>query len=221
MQFQMGQICQKYSRKFQILLCMGCWITGHYEIQINFQSVIQWYFFLQDWKDDMTWNSQCSVYKLSKHSHKSEIYLIDLDLNHAHKFNIAKFQTHTHHLPITKRHFKDESADMTCPLCPSQEVGDECHYLFHCLYFKEQRAKFIPLDMFTQPLSYCCFVQPFWKCKFDTACFTKIIMSYFKSPKSQKRSKNKTKCHIAHSLLPNLPSLALGKGKKCVLPAAL
>ena len=34
---------------------------------------------------------------------------------------------------------------------PSQEVGDECHYLFHCVYFKDQREKFIPQDMLTQP----------------------------------------------------------------------
>ena len=98
--------------------------------------------FLQNWQKDMQQNSQCSTYKLFKHYHEMEDYLVELA--DVHKFSIAKFRTRTHHLPITRSRFKDYTVDVTCPLCPSGDIGDECHYLFRCKFFEKQREKFYP-----------------------------------------------------------------------------
>ena len=114
-----------------------------------------------------------------------EKYLVELD--NAHKYNISKFRTCTHHLPITKRRFKDETADVTCPLCSSGDVGDEYHYLFHCDFFRNQREKFIPQEIIKQPQTGS--MGKLFECNAltNTARFVKIIMSRFRFPTKKKK----------------------------------
>ena len=145
--------------------------------------------FLRDWQSEVAQNSQCSNYKLFKHYHVMEKYLVELD--NAHKYNISKFRTRTHHLPITKRRFKDETADVTCPLCSSGDVGDEYHYLFHCDFFRNQREKFIPQEIIKQPQTES--MGKLFECNAltNTARFVKIIMSRFRFPTKKNKCKKK------------------------------
>ena len=75
--------------------------------------------FLQNWQDDITQYSQCSVYKLFKHCNELEKCLIDLD--DVHKFNIAKFRTRTH--PITSLLLEDDSRRSQLPHMPIPGSG--------------------------------------------------------------------------------------------------
>ena len=136
----------------------------------------------------MEQNSQCSTYNLFKHYHEMEEYL--LELADVHKYSIAKFITRTHHLPITRSRFKDYTADVTCPLCPSGDIGDECHYLFRCNFFEKQREKFLTINVLTQQPDAIALSAIFQrKNLINTARFVKNIMSKFKYSGNQKNSK--------------------------------
>ena len=64
-------------------------------------------------------------------------------LEPCHGYSISKFRTRTNHLPITKARF-NETADVICPLCSANEIGDEPHYLFNCDFFRNDRKKILP-----------------------------------------------------------------------------
>ena len=99
--------------------------------------------FLQKWHENMQENSQCTNYLMFKQDLQIEKYLLSLD--NSLKYNLAKFRTRTHYLPVTKARFnKDDPIDVSCPLCESGKIGDEYHYLFTCEFFRNSRAKFIP-----------------------------------------------------------------------------
>ena len=97
-----------------------------------------------------------------------ESYLKKVDP--AHAYNLIKFRTRTHHLPVTKSN-----------LCQTGEVGDEIHFLFKCEYFKDMRAKYLTNNFYMYANN-----------KYDElfaldkniltslARFSKIIMSHFK-----------------------------------------
>ena len=140
--------------------------------------------FQQKWLEEVSNNSQCTFYREVKDSFNMEDYLVNLES--CHKYNLIKFRTRTHHLPITKQRFHDTSADITCPLCSSNEVGDESHYLFVCDFFKAQRDKYIPVCLQRLPHTTV-FKNLFTKSETITnvARFAKIIMSKFKFRKSE------------------------------------
>ena len=72
-----------------------------------------------------------------------EKYLLSLDNNL--KYNLAKFRTRTHHLPVTKSRFnKDDPVNVSYSLRESGKIGHEYHYLFTCEFFWNNHAKFIP-----------------------------------------------------------------------------
>ena len=87
-------------------------------------------------------NSQCAFYRLFKETHRQENYLALLSPNQ--RIYLSKFRTRTNHLPITKARFHNDEANVYCPLCPGENVGDELHYLFQCDYFKVERNELIP-----------------------------------------------------------------------------
>ena len=123
-------------------------------------------------------------YREVKDSFNLKDYLVNLES--CHKYNLIKLRTRTHHLPITKQRFHDTSADITCPLCSSSEVGHEFHYLFVCDFFKAQRDKYIPVGLLRLPHTVMLKNQ-FTRSETITnvARFVKIIMSKFKSRKSE------------------------------------
>ena len=84
--------------------------------------------FQQQWHEEVSKNSQCAIYWKFKEPFNMENYLS----NHedCHKFNVTRFRTRTNHLPITKQHLHDDSADISCPLCSVNETGDEYPNIF-------------------------------------------------------------------------------------------
>ena len=55
---------------------------------------------------------------------------------------IIKFRTANHRLPIeTGRYDGTPFDERKCPLCDSDQVGSEKHYLFECYYFQNIRQQ--------------------------------------------------------------------------------
>ena len=97
--------------------------------------------FQQKWQAKVNQNSQCTFYKTLKNTLKMDDYLRLLEP--CHRYSISKFQTRTNNLPTTKARF-NEPADVTCPLCSANEIGNEPHYLFNCDFFRNDRKKLLP-----------------------------------------------------------------------------
>ena len=64
------------------------------------------YIFQKQWREEVSKNSQCTTYCTFKESFDMEDYLSNLE--DCHKFNLTRFRTRTHHLPITKQRFHDD-----------------------------------------------------------------------------------------------------------------
>ena len=128
-----------------------------------------------------------------------EEYLTLLDM--ADKYIITTFRTRTHHLLVTNRRFHRSDENITCPLCPTGEVGDEPHYLFKCRFFEKDRKKFIPqslLELPTEIAMYKLFDSE-KESLIKTAKFAKIIMSKFKFNRMDKIQTPAKKKIITHS----------------------
>ena len=139
--------------------------------------------FKENWLHDINNNTQCSIYKLFKHEHGMEKYLVLL--NDHHKYIISNFRMRVHNLPITRNRFsRDNMFDVVCKLCDSGDIGDEIHYLFHCHFFQNDRSMLFSKDMIDNSLLFK-FCR--WQLVFKEepaylgrcAKFLKIIMSKF------------------------------------------
>ena len=145
-------MCQYYMKVIRITMFLKglslCKLIGCCRSLLHMEYWISWR--VNDLLSKMWWHfppelarrlgAKCSSIFLFEHFHGMEQYLVDLA--DAHKYNLAKFRTHTHHLPVTKVRFIDYTAGVTCLLCSSWKTGNECHYPFHCDFFKEPRKKF-------------------------------------------------------------------------------
>ena len=99
--------------------------------------------FLENWKQEINSNSQCTLYRIFKSEPKIENYLTDL--SYSLRISTVKFLTRTHHLPITYNRFNgQDTVDNTCKKCDLEEVGDENHYIFSCKFFTNDRHKYLP-----------------------------------------------------------------------------
>ena len=147
--------------------------------------------FQQKWHDDVMNNSQCTFYKLFKETHQQENYLSQLSQNQ--RIYLSKFRTRTNHLPITKARFHNNQANVNCPLCPGEKVGDELHYIFDCDYFRQERIKLFPSKFMTGSPSvnimelFSCDAEK--KTLENVACFVKIIMNKFTYTKTDPQDK--------------------------------
>ena len=147
--------------------------------------------FQQKWHDDVMNNSQCTFYKLFKETHQQENYLSQLSQNQ--RIYLSKFRTRTNHLPITKARFHNNQANVNCPLCPGEKVGDELHYIFDCDYFRQERIKLFPSKFMRGSPSvnimelFSCDAEK--KTLENVACFVKIIMNKFTYTKTDPQDK--------------------------------
>ena len=95
------------------------------------------------WRTEVDENSQCHLYKLLKSNWGMEGYLrlLKPKLRSA----MCKFRMRSHHLPVNANRFKATNGTGTiCPLCDSNAVGDEYHYVFVCKHLEKEREKFLP-----------------------------------------------------------------------------
>ena len=140
--------------------------------------------FPQKWLEEVSNNSQCTIYLKVKDSFNMEDYPVYLES--CHKHNLIKFKTRTHHQRITKHRFHDTSADITCPLCASNEVADEFHHLFVCDLFKFQCDKYIPVGLLRLP--HTSMLKNLFMRRenlTNVVRFAKIVMSKFKFRKNE------------------------------------
>ena len=67
-----------------------------------------------------------------------EKYLINVSKFYYSK--IIKYRTSNHRLPVkTGRWDNIQLNGPKCQICPTDDIGDEYHYLFTCYFFKSDR----------------------------------------------------------------------------------
>jgi hypothetical protein len=67
-------------------------------------------------------------------------------------YNMCKFRCGNHKLPIEMGRFVSIGrSERICDLCNKEELGDEFHYLFNNIFFKDERKKFIPEYLYNVP----------------------------------------------------------------------
>ena len=97
--------------------------------------------FLQTWRSNVNSSPKGLYYKYIKSYPKLEKYLL---LQKSIYYPILKLITTNHKLPIeTGRWLNIPREDRKCPLCNSNTLGDEFHYLFKCKVFCETRQQFL------------------------------------------------------------------------------
>ena len=59
-------------------------------------------------------------------------------------YAVIKLKCSNHKMPIVNGRYSNIPVDeRICNICPTNEVGDEFHYLFKCSYFYEDRKKYV------------------------------------------------------------------------------
>ena len=105
---------------------------------------------IKKWTESVFNNSFCLNYRAMTTKKQLKSYLLNLPSQYM--FALCKFKCHSHKLPIATGRFVGLSVDdRICPLCNTNDVGDEYHYLYKCNYFKEPRAKFLKRHYYTNP----------------------------------------------------------------------
>ena len=70
-------------------------------------------------------------------------------------FALCKFKCANHKLPIVTGRYNGLPIDeRTCTLCNTNEIGDEFHYLYKCVYFNDLRVKYLKRYYYTHPNMY-------------------------------------------------------------------
>ena len=117
-------------------------------------------------------------------------------LENVHRFRLSKFIIRVHHLPVTNNRFCPKKLERDpctfCPLCNTNQIGDESHYLFDCSFFNRDRIRFLPSN-----LTSCNSHKLAWEKIFkmdssqliNVSKFIKIIWDQFKYKKPDKNFK--------------------------------
>ena len=105
--------------------------------------------FAQKWSKTVFNNATCHNYRVMTLAKQTQIYI--LKLPKLYVYALCKFKCANHCLPIvTGRYTKIPIRDRLCTLCRMRDIGDEFHYLFKCMLFRAQRAKYIRRYYYTQ-----------------------------------------------------------------------
>ena len=105
----------------------------------------------QEWNFEINRNRKCTIYRIFKHEHSFEQYLIKL--NFIERRTLCRFRTGNHKLPIAEARYKT-GVDATCKLCLSQDICDEFHVLFQCKFFEEKRKIYLKPFYINRPSTY-------------------------------------------------------------------
>ena len=98
-------------------------------------------YLLHEWHTMLDNNRLCLNYRLIKETFEIEHYLTISD--EKIRIPLAKFRSGSHFLPISDQRYRDMDPRNYCPLCQTNEVGDEYHYIMSCPAFNHQRSKYI------------------------------------------------------------------------------
>ena len=94
------------------------------------------------WLERVWSNSCCTNYRIFKNKLEMEYYLVQLE--NKDRINLARFRCRSNQLPINHNRFKEGTySDLFCHLCSENTIGDEYHYLFSCVFFKEERKRLV------------------------------------------------------------------------------
>ena len=104
----------------------------------------------QKWAESVFNNSICLNYRAMTTQKKLKGYLLNLPSQYM--FSLCKFKCANHKLPIvTGRYEGTPIDDRICPLCDTNEIGDEFHYLYKCSYFTDLRSRCLKRRYYTRP----------------------------------------------------------------------
>ena len=96
----------------------------------------------QEWHEQLQLSNKGKIYNSFKAIHEFESYLKTLPKQEY--LPLLKFRTANHRLPVeTGRYDGTPLEDRKCPLCDSDQVGSEKHYLFDCHYFHTIRQQYL------------------------------------------------------------------------------
>ena len=94
--------------------------------------------FRQKWRSDVNTSSKWFYYRMYKTDHKFEKYVDIMDDKLLRSF--VNFRMCNYVLPIERcRWLRQDINKQKCTLCNTNEVGEECHYIFKCPLFTEDR----------------------------------------------------------------------------------
>lgn len=106
--------------------------------------------FLQSWHCDINISSREKNYKIFKETVELEKYFTVLP-RHLY-LKMVHFRTSNHRFPIeTGRWNNTEINDRKCPLCETNSIGDEFHYLLECPFFLNDRKRYVSDYYFKRP----------------------------------------------------------------------
>ena len=97
-------------------------------------------------------NPLCRNYRMFKTTPQPSPYLTLLPTNQ--RIALCKFRTRCHNLPICAQRFNNKNtpeSKLKCPLCDSNDVGDEFHYIFKCKALNAMRIQRIPKYFLLSP----------------------------------------------------------------------
>lgn len=78
-----------------------------------------------------------------------EHYLITL--GERDRINLCRFRCGNHRLPVKQQRYLTTNDYLPCPLCESNEPGDEFHYTLVCPAFSLMRSKYLKRYYYTRP----------------------------------------------------------------------
>ena len=104
----------------------------------------------QTWLSSVNDSPKALNYRIYKDNLAFENYLNIL--NDKDILTLSTFRTTNHKLPVENGRWKHIAREnRICLLCNNGEIGDECHYLFKCQYFGNQRKNYIKKNIHINP----------------------------------------------------------------------
>jgi hypothetical protein len=110
--------------------------------------------FYQNWASNLESSSKGRMYSLFKNTITLQVENYLKVLLPAQRLSLFHFRTGNHRLPIEVGRWAQNHVphhERKCPLCPSNDLGDEMHYLLTCPFFNVERKKYIPSKYYQRP----------------------------------------------------------------------
>ena len=109
---------------------------------------------VESWKREVLNNRYSNTYRIYKVDFAFEKYLSAPKLTSYQKISLTKFRCGNNKLPINKCRFSQTVADKFCPFCNIDVgffIGNECHFLFECGSFNQEREVYLEQYYYINP----------------------------------------------------------------------